>query len=229
LKQLQAILLVVTICACHAQPNAVMWQIPLTVESEIARDPSAAQGSIEGVVVDARNGDVLRGAQIFLAGSRDGAISDSLGHFWFVAQSRSKAKLRAQYIGYSSTEFAVDSRQSGGLVARIALAPGPVSFCADLVEPMPLLTVAVSDARTGRIPKTAVSLIARDGGRTFVDSVPRDTNGVALLEIDHLPAGSYEISVAADGYRRWRKSNVHFDFTCNPWKYYRAWLIPGGR
>jgi len=62
----------------------------------------------------------LRGVQVYLEGSRQGALSDSIGHFSFRTTSRKRETLVVSFIGYSEVRQVLDfgKRVSGEAVPR---------------------------------------------------------------------------------------------------------------
>ena len=65
-----------------------------------------AQNTISGVVTDGR--EPLPGTNIFIVGSIDGCLSDSLGRFSFTTTQTGEATLKATFIGYEDYTLTTD-------------------------------------------------------------------------------------------------------------------------
>jgi hypothetical protein len=70
---------------------------------------TAAQTLVTGVVSDGR--EPLTGANIFILGTIDGCLSDSLGRFSFATSQTGEATLRATFIGYDDVTLTLDVSQ----------------------------------------------------------------------------------------------------------------------
>ena len=67
----------------------------------------AAQTTISGVVTDGR--EPLTSANIFILGTIDGCLTDSLGRFSFTTSQTGEATLKATFIGYE--EYTLNHHQ----------------------------------------------------------------------------------------------------------------------
>ena len=68
-----------------------------------------AQNTVSGTVSDGR--EPLVGANVFILGTIDGCLSDSLGRFSFTTEMTGEVTLRATYIGYDDFTSTVDVSQ----------------------------------------------------------------------------------------------------------------------
>lgn len=75
-----------------------MKRIVLILLSLTTMAEMTAQKIISGIVTDGKN--PLVGANVFIHGTLDGCITDSLGTFKFITDKKEKAELHVTYIGY---------------------------------------------------------------------------------------------------------------------------------
>lgn len=68
---------------------------------------AAAQTWIDGTVRDAQG--PLVGVNVFVVGTLDGSISDSLGRFSFVTKQTGECVLRASMLGYEDVSIKADA------------------------------------------------------------------------------------------------------------------------
>ena len=76
-----------------------------------------AQTTISGVVTDGR--EPLASANIFILGTIDGCLSDSLGRFSFTTSQTGKATLKASFIGYEDYMLTTDISLMHNLTIRM--------------------------------------------------------------------------------------------------------------
>src|SRR5690554_4821346 len=65
--------------------------------------------TISGSVKDAESGEPLYGANIILAGTRQGTISDETGHFKLANLPAGTSALRVSYLGYATVHLNVQA------------------------------------------------------------------------------------------------------------------------
>ena len=66
---------------------------------------AASQTTIKGVVTDGR--EMLAGVNVFIVGTIDGCLTDSLGRFSFQTSKKGEMTLRATYIGFDDYTLAI--------------------------------------------------------------------------------------------------------------------------
>ena len=86
--------------------------------------PAWAQGPVSGLITDARTGEALPGATVFLDEVASGA-TDAAGAFRLPAVPAGPHELRVSFVGYGGWRQALRG-QEGGQQLRVALAPGGV-------------------------------------------------------------------------------------------------------
>lgn len=88
----------------------------LLVSSVYAQEETTAPGSIQGIVVDAENGDAMIGVSVMLEGTTQGAASDLDGNFTIRNVAPGAYTLIANYIGYAKLS-----------VTGVTVSPGQVT------------------------------------------------------------------------------------------------------
>jgi hypothetical protein len=171
---------------------------------------TVAAGLLKGIVVNATNGEPLRRAAVFFPELELGVHTDSAGRFLLSDIPRGEYGLRAKLFGFASEDVRLRLNPDSGYAARIALTPEPVEICILYVSAPPGISVTVKDVATGRAPRGAVSLVVRDGpyrDSTLVepDDVPDDR---VIIGAAPSRPGTYDVKVAAHGYRPWRAMGV---------------------
>ena len=78
----------------------------------------AAQTTISGVVTDGR--EPLASANVFIIGTIDGYLTDSLGRFSFTTSKTGEVTLKATFIGYEDYTLTVDVSQLSHLTIRMS-------------------------------------------------------------------------------------------------------------
>ena len=76
-----------------------------------------AQTAISGIVTDGK--EPLVGANVFIAGTIDGCLADSLGRFSFTTSRTGQVVLKATYIGYEDYTLTADAGQLSSLTIRM--------------------------------------------------------------------------------------------------------------
>ena len=76
---------------------------------------ASSQTSVSGVVTDGR--EPLAGANVFIIGTIDGCLTDSLGRFYFKTAKTGEVSIKATYIGYD--DALVTTSQTTGLTIRM--------------------------------------------------------------------------------------------------------------
>lgn len=217
--------------ACAHRPQAVRWEVPLQIETEVVRTGVVPSGRVEGVVVDGRDGQPLGGVQLVFEGSSAGTLSDSLGRFAIDAPSSGRQRLRLKHLGFAEQDIRIDAGAPTGYAARIGMRPAPIDVCGHPIDPFPAVMVYVRDARTGRAPLTPVRLEVRLGvEHVRVHGDARgDAEGVRL-EVEELLPDRYTIEVSAAGYRTWERRGVEVrqEDCRTPRAFFAVWLLPGG-
>jgi TonB-linked SusC/RagA family outer membrane protein len=66
---------------------------------------AAQQGNIGGVVVDAQTGRALPSAQVFIAGTNQGVLTNQTGRFLFVGVDRGPVQVQVKMIGYADASM----------------------------------------------------------------------------------------------------------------------------
>ncbi|MBR5069371.1 MAG: TonB-dependent receptor [Bacteroidales bacterium] len=84
----------------------------------------AAQIRVTGTVTDA-NGPLPQ-ANVFIEGTIDGCLTDSLGHFVFETQARDTLVLRVSYIGYEEQQLLLTATCHNDLHIRLRTAATPI-------------------------------------------------------------------------------------------------------
>lgn len=77
----------------------------------------AAQTLVSGIVSDGK--EPLAGANVFIIGTIDGCLTDSLGRFSFATSVAGEVTLKATFIGYEDYTLAADAGQLAGLSIRM--------------------------------------------------------------------------------------------------------------
>ena len=77
----------------------------------------AAQTTVSGVVTDGR--EPLTSANIFILGTIDGCLTDSLGRFSFTTSQTGEATLKATFIGYEEYTLTADISLMHNLTIRM--------------------------------------------------------------------------------------------------------------
>jgi hypothetical protein len=219
----------VAACGSATQDNVILFPIPIHVDTEFVRAATARSGTVQGIVVDARDGQLIRGAQVFLVGTSSGAVTDTLGRFSFTTAITHRAELKATYVGFGETHVELDFGAEAGYVGRIALAPAPIDLCADPVDPTAPVTIIVRDVRTGRAPESSVTLVARDGHHVLTDRAAPQNAAAAILRLHQWRSGTYDLTVSGDGYTPWVRNDIQVPARgCTRWQTLSAWLLPAG-
>jgi len=78
----------------------------LTAQTTVVPDQSSPTRSISGIVTDGR--ERLTGANVFILGTIDGCLTDSLGRFSFITSMTGEVTLRATFIGYEDYTLTAD-------------------------------------------------------------------------------------------------------------------------
>ena len=77
----------------------------------------AAQTLVSGIVSDGK--EPLAGANVFIIGTIDGCLTDSLGRFSFATSAAGEVTLKATFIGYEDYTLTADAGQLAGLSIRM--------------------------------------------------------------------------------------------------------------
>ena len=80
---------------------------------------ATAQTTVSGTVSDGR--EPLIGANVFILGTIDGCLSDSLGRFSFTTDMTGDVTLRATYIGFDDFTSSVDVSQLTDFSTRMGM------------------------------------------------------------------------------------------------------------
>ena len=79
------------------------------VTGALGAAPVAAQASgVAGMVVDATNGAPINGAQVTVAGTQRGGLTNAAGRFLVLNVPAGPQTVRVTYIGYRTVEQTVD-------------------------------------------------------------------------------------------------------------------------
>lgn len=189
-------------------------------------------GTIGGTVSRRDNGKPVRYAQVFLEGTRVGALTNSLGRFRFVAPAEGRFTIVSQLIGYGEERREIQVASDSGLVVHIDLTERVTPLCGLYVcarEYCGSVRVIVRDALTGRAPDGPLVLRAQQDTTIHWDFAdPRRNQPHVWMSTAHGP-GSYDIEVAAPGYATWRRSDVvvpHDPCGLHLSEILQAWLLP---
>ena len=101
------------------------------------------------------------------------------------------------------TRILIGSAALALVAAACSRTPEPPVACT--MEARPGIAVAVTDSATGQPVTGAVTLVLREG--THVERVEGTTPGGEIFAA-YERAGTYEVTVAAPGYRIWRRTGV---------------------
>lgn len=73
----------------------------LTVSASYAQDAAVKSGSVQGIVVDAENGEAMIGVSVMLEGTQQGAATDLDGNFTIRNVAPGNYNIIANYVGYA--------------------------------------------------------------------------------------------------------------------------------
>lgn len=73
----------------------------LTVSASYAQDAAVKSGSVQGIVVDAENGEAMIGVSVMLEGTQQGAATDLDGNFTIRNVAPGNYNVIANYVGYA--------------------------------------------------------------------------------------------------------------------------------
>jgi hypothetical protein len=76
-----------------------------------------AQRVVTGTVADGQR--PLAGANVFILGTIDGALTDSLGHFSFTTGAKGEATLRVTFVGYEELSLKLHVEHMHGLLLTL--------------------------------------------------------------------------------------------------------------
>ena len=86
---------------------------------------AAQQGNIGGVVVDAQTGRPLPSAQVFIAGTNQGVLTNQTGRFLFVGVDRGPVQVQVKMIGYADASMEANP---GDMTLRFEMKVSAVSL-----------------------------------------------------------------------------------------------------
>ncbi len=89
----------------------------LAAQTTIIPEHSSPTRSLSGVVTDGR--EPLAGANVFILGTIDGCLTDSLGRFSFTTSQTGEVTLKATFIGYEDYTLTADINLMGHLTIRM--------------------------------------------------------------------------------------------------------------
>ena len=77
----------------------------------------AAQTTVSGIVSDGK--EPLAGANVFIMGTIDGCLTDSLGQFAFTTTKTGEVTVKVTFIGFDDYTLTLDSSQLTDLTIRM--------------------------------------------------------------------------------------------------------------
>ena len=189
-------------------------------------------GYLAGLIVDAESGLPLFKAQVHIASTTVGAMSDSTGRFRVRLPSGVGA-IRVRRIGYSTSATPIVAHTDSGYVMVAALRREPTILCTVTTGysgPRSAVVVSARDALTGLplaapVTVTVTDTAFRDSFVTTVDSSGRIPRTIAPER-----PGTYEVTLRSESYRDWQRSASTSTVTgcageLSP-AVFQAWLVP---
>jgi len=120
-----------------------------------AANDAAVQGTIAGRVTDARSGQPVVGAQVFIPGTGIGGLTDRDGRYALVNVSPGTVVVRVQTIGYASVERTATVVSGQTVTLDFALVPEAISLDEVVVT-------ATGEARAREMGTSLARITARD-------------------------------------------------------------------
>lgn len=253
LGQLAICALTIAVAGCAPRPRGARYSsagLPLdsvlTAPTQAVASRAVPVGEAEGVVVDAYSGAPLI-ASVYVRTDDaakpliiSGTSRDGYFHLSHLPSHRVVA--HASITGYSPDSVLLDAH-SGHMIrfglhaVRLIVCALPVITdsaardSAAALEQANAIIVSARDARTGSIPRSAVTIRVRDGA--FADSATSTSANMwaGAVVIGAAPArdGVYDVEVTASGYQPWHARGVH-PFTGNCGivvsRTLQVWLLP---
>jgi len=251
----------VALASCHPRPTpapAFPSAAASVVESSrfaTSQAPVASSrvssGVLEGLVIEEESGQPIDKAQIWVASTTAGTLTDSTGRFR-VTIPDSTLSIRIMRIGYAPSRVDAVLERDSGYVMVAALTRVRVSLCSVTVGgafmevrdargkvtlrmlntamPRSGVVILAHDALTGRAPAAPLSITVAD--RDYRDSlvVTADSLGRVARTIAPDRPGTYEVTVRSPDDRDWRGSAATQPVPGCPGEFapavFRAWLVP---
>ena len=177
------------------------------VASQLVRSASVDAGVIEGVVVDASNGEPLANAEVWLK-EGDARVVAADGTFRLSGTRRVYEAIVSR-LGYERIYTSVDLSADSGHAAVFAAMPSAVIACPSQSEAgaTAAIMVRIRDALTGRAPSGEVTLsVHGPSGRFVVTGVSDST--VLVLQAGAWAEGTYSVEVHAPQRSPWTNREV---------------------
>lgn len=154
----------------------------------------AQTGQVTGEVTDARTGQALNGAQVFVAGTQLGTITDEQGAYEISGVPAGEQTIRVQLIGYSSASRTIDVTAGQTVNVDFRLNQSAIA----LEEVVVTGTGAATERRKlgNTIASVDASEIAEQGGTTsFSEMISAREPGVQVLPTSGLAGEGARIRI----------------------------------
>ncbi|SVC15070.1 uncharacterized protein METZ01_LOCUS267924, partial [marine metagenome] len=101
--------------------SAERAQASLAASLGISTEAEAVQGSLTGLVTDAASGRAMSAAQVFIAGTGLGSLTNASGRYLIVNVPAGQHTLRVELIGYAASEQTVNVSEGSATAADFQL------------------------------------------------------------------------------------------------------------